>query len=282
MSAAAPGNLSVPATDTGLRCPSCGYNLTGLTEARCPECGEAFDWEAVRQAADPTPTIAFEQARGWRRVPAFFWTALTVLLAPWVFARQVVRRARVRSALLFAAICFAATALTLVFEWAPDIYLIWMLTAVAYLPVQVVALTLLDLPGWRRPLRTLAFWLIVSGYTSAIMLTEIYSGPPLLSLRDLLQQIHWCLIFFLSGNPAVGAAWVPLVWEPSVAALIGWVQLTIWVAGPACCLFVRWRAARQPRARGVVAALLLAAVLIGLYGAAIDYVASPLTDWLIF
>ena len=23
-------------------CPTCGYNLTGLTEARCPECGSKF------------------------------------------------------------------------------------------------------------------------------------------------------------------------------------------------------------------------------------------------
>lgn len=29
--------------DSGLRCPVCEYNLTGLTEDRCPECGEAFD-----------------------------------------------------------------------------------------------------------------------------------------------------------------------------------------------------------------------------------------------
>jgi hypothetical protein len=25
-----------------LTCPTCGYNLTGLTEARCPECGSKF------------------------------------------------------------------------------------------------------------------------------------------------------------------------------------------------------------------------------------------------
>ncbi len=28
--------------DTELRCRKCGYNLRGLTEPRCPECGEAI------------------------------------------------------------------------------------------------------------------------------------------------------------------------------------------------------------------------------------------------
>src|SRR4051812_24212148 len=32
-------------------CPLCDYNLRGLTEARCPECGAKFDWEELR---DPT------------------------------------------------------------------------------------------------------------------------------------------------------------------------------------------------------------------------------------
>ena len=33
-----------------LHCPQCDYNLTGLTENRCPECGLGFDPEAL--AAD--------------------------------------------------------------------------------------------------------------------------------------------------------------------------------------------------------------------------------------
>ena len=34
-------------------CPPCGYNLTGLSEPRCPECGTEFDPEAVGSVAKP-------------------------------------------------------------------------------------------------------------------------------------------------------------------------------------------------------------------------------------
>ena len=38
--------------DTGLRCPGCGYNLTGLNTATCPECGQRF---MVGKAGMPPP-----------------------------------------------------------------------------------------------------------------------------------------------------------------------------------------------------------------------------------
>lgn len=38
-----------------LFCPRCDYNLTGLAEKRCPECGEVFDPEVLRQEMDDTP-----------------------------------------------------------------------------------------------------------------------------------------------------------------------------------------------------------------------------------
>ena len=34
-----------------VHCPLCDYDLRGLTEARCPECGAPFDWDELR---DPT------------------------------------------------------------------------------------------------------------------------------------------------------------------------------------------------------------------------------------
>ncbi len=33
-------------------CPGCGYNLHGLSELRCPECGRAFTFGEVRQSPD--------------------------------------------------------------------------------------------------------------------------------------------------------------------------------------------------------------------------------------
>ncbi|HPZ99264.1 MAG TPA: hypothetical protein PLT93_14100, partial [Phycisphaerae bacterium] len=30
-------------------CRKCAYNLTGLSEQRCPECGTPFTWREVRQ-----------------------------------------------------------------------------------------------------------------------------------------------------------------------------------------------------------------------------------------
>lgn len=37
-----PEGESLP-ENLGLRCPECGYNLTGLREWRCPECGQRFN-----------------------------------------------------------------------------------------------------------------------------------------------------------------------------------------------------------------------------------------------
>ena len=33
-------------------CPACGYELTGLSEMRCPECGRTFTFEEVHSTAE--------------------------------------------------------------------------------------------------------------------------------------------------------------------------------------------------------------------------------------
>src|SRR5262245_24135568 len=36
------------AVERDVPCPLCDYNLRGLTEPRCPECGHKFEWDDVR------------------------------------------------------------------------------------------------------------------------------------------------------------------------------------------------------------------------------------------
>jgi hypothetical protein len=43
-----------------IACPLCGYNLAGLTEARCPECGGSFTLEQVLLAKPSPGTQAAE------------------------------------------------------------------------------------------------------------------------------------------------------------------------------------------------------------------------------
>jgi hypothetical protein len=37
-------------SDAGIFCPICGYNLSGLREARCPECGATFTLDQLAAA----------------------------------------------------------------------------------------------------------------------------------------------------------------------------------------------------------------------------------------
>jgi len=77
--AAASSGGASPVEDEQLYCPVCHYNLTGLTEDRCPECGSAFDRQRLREAQvlSLRPLIPWEKRDelGWVRA---FWQTVRI------------------------------------------------------------------------------------------------------------------------------------------------------------------------------------------------------------
>lgn len=89
MTAIGAANAISPAPETAgdVLCPMCDYNLHGLAEPRCPECGFAFEW---RDLTDPTRRkhkYLFEQ-HPERNAWSFTRTALGGL-RPWRFWRSL-------------------------------------------------------------------------------------------------------------------------------------------------------------------------------------------------
>jgi hypothetical protein len=79
-----PPDWSVIAHD--VVCPLCEYNLRGLSDARCPECGHPFVWAEVLDPARVHPWL-FEH-RDRRRIGAFVHT-FAVSMLPRQFWRSV-------------------------------------------------------------------------------------------------------------------------------------------------------------------------------------------------
>ncbi|MBU0639107.1 MAG: hypothetical protein KKB50_09605 [Planctomycetes bacterium] len=274
-------SVAPPLEDVGLRCPACTYNLTGLTSPRCPECGRAFDWEQVRRAAANQPRIAFERARGSRKILGLGLTWLTVLFAPWVFARQITARVSTGHALVFLAVCFASGLLSFFFGADTEVILAWLMTAVVYILLQAVWLALLDPTSWRsggtllvspsrwrRFFGSLHFWLLIGCYTSAVMATEFVSGPPFIELTTLLEVVR-------GRDPS---SWISGAFKWSFYAVVTWAQMLVWLLGLGFCYAARLRRAGTPagRARGV--AVLIVLSLLVLYAAVFEQVGERMFD----
>lgn len=213
------------------RCPNCDYIVAGLPQTRCPECGKEFTWEQAWASAGVLPQIAFEKAKGWGRFAGFARTWFAVLFLPWVFARQAAKRIELRIGLIFGAVCFLFCWISTILPdpAPPNFIATWTITGAVHVLVQTLLLFGLDWPHWRKWKESLAFWLAIGGYTSAIVVTEIIYGPPLVdfsSLPDLFTQS--------------GGAFVRMPTEP----LVHWTQLGVWLIGLACVMYARLRAAK--------------------------------------
>lgn len=74
--------MANPAEKLVLLCPHCGYNLTGLVQWRCPECGNDFSPDRVhRETAWVSQPLQWSQAAPLLIVPVAWW-CLCLLTGP--------------------------------------------------------------------------------------------------------------------------------------------------------------------------------------------------------
>jgi hypothetical protein len=121
MDAVLPDPDAPPPADSGLRCPKCDYNLTGVAENRCPECGEAFDPERLRAilAGAPAPIPIWDDksipvAVRFIRMCLLTWFAPRQVgrMFPFRYSSDSARRFRWMVVAVSAAICLTAAGLT--------------------------------------------------------------------------------------------------------------------------------------------------------------------------
>lgn len=281
---------AVPAQhfDSGLHCPVCHYNLTGLVTERCPECGSPFDRDQLFQALGGPAPVHFERLRGWWRPLGFVISWITVLFLPWIFARQAVQRVSVRAGWGFGAVCFVGTSIALLIEAEWAVYAAWMAAAVVYVLLQTILLTTFDPAPVNRWRAGLAFWLAISGYTSAVMVTEILTGPPLVFFSDLIRFVFgptsWVGEALTSRAYQLSGLYPYVEWMydgQSLMGLLQWGQMFLWLAGVVCCFYARLRQARHHPFRAVVSSGAVALLLLLLYSAVAQIVGFPVFEALV-
>ena len=76
-----------PTAESSRHCGNCGYDLRGITEPRCPECGAAFD-----PAETPLADVPWFHRRSIGHVAALWRTMWLVMLRPRWFAGEVLHR----------------------------------------------------------------------------------------------------------------------------------------------------------------------------------------------
>lgn len=261
-------------------CPACSYILVGLDDPRCPECGRRFTWDSSELYNSRRPAIAFERARGWRRVPAFVATCLTILFAPWIFARQIVSHVSWVHATAFALICFATTLISFAFGCDAPFFVAWTVTAMLYIVAQALLLLFLDAPNLSRPSRSFQFWLCVGGYTSAIVVTEFVNGPPYVRFDGLVEWVSWVVQSILDGDFNYATSPSLTYWKSSVEESIQLLQLILWLTGLACCVFARVHSANRSTFSAAWRSAAALLCLLVLYSLAVEYVGERIYKWL--
>lgn len=246
--------IAVP-IDRGYRCLVCRYNLTGLEQPTCPECGAVFSWVELqhRLLQRKRRIVAFERFPWYAKGVGWCVTALTAQFRPGRLARQLSVSRSIVHAMLFPIVLAPLMA---IFAVPLPIGVFWVVCAFGLLAAQIPILALAErlvLGKDRRGREVFGFWFCASCYLSALVLPQLITGPPTLLERS----AGW----YIGG---VGTWWEGLV----ALGHLGW-----WLGAIAALMRVRARRARKPRRVwllliALLPLLMIQLVIFALYGRA--------------
>lgn len=119
---------SSPAAEQDIHCPLCDYNLRGLAEARCPECGGQFSWDELRDPAKRLHPYLFEH-HPERNLWSFWKTAINGIMPRRFWATlNPVQPSNPRRLVFYFMIYAIAASLSVVVDYANDCQLLYLQT----------------------------------------------------------------------------------------------------------------------------------------------------------
>lgn len=221
-------------TDSGLRCPSCEYNLTGLAEPRCPECGKPIDPKKLYllQVAEPVPFNLWETSLN--RLDGYLLTVWEVLFSPSRFAQSMPGRHDKHAANRFAAVnhIFGGIGPALIVELLiPSLgrsgdpprvaFFLAAWVAVLFLATLcecAVAMVLTACARPRLPWEKWHYWFGIVRYFSAYLVATLLCAVPIraMSLAARTSQISGAIVLVTYALPLVSLC----LWARALSAAV--------------------------------------------------------------
>ncbi len=204
---ARPSHEECERIEENARCPICDYRLQGLSEPRCPECGESFEWDDLRRPLFRCHRYLYEDQDGVRS--SFSRACLTYLAAhfPARFWQSIVRERPIRRDRLarfcLGAICFGLMATSGI--------VIARNTSVSYAAARDLAARGVAAIGPWYTLITLPNILQIASYILPLILWPILSVMSILAFRGSLKraevqavEVVRCIVYAL---PLFNSVW---------------------------------------------------------------------------